>query len=133
MTSPVDAELDAIRLSVRRLCADFPGEYWRACDRGSAYPTLFVQALTAAGFMSALIPVEYGGSGLSLRAATVIMEEIQASGCNGAACHAQMYIMGAILRHGSDAQKQKYLPAIASGETRLQAFGVTEPRSRSGT
>ena len=133
MTSPVDAELDAIRLSVRRLCADFPGEYWRACDRESAYPTLFVQALTAAGFLSALIPVEYGGSGLSLRAATVIMEEIQASGCNGAACHAQMYIMGAILRHGSDAQKQKYLPAIASGETRLQAFGVTEPTSGTDT
>ena len=128
-----DGDLAAIRESVRALCADFPGEYWRALDRERAYPTAFVEALTKAGFLAALIPEEYGGSGLSMRAAAAIMEEIQASGCNGAACHAQMYTMGTLLRHGSDEQKKKYLPAIARGELRLQAFGVTEPTSGTDT
>lgn len=122
-----------IRDSVRKLCLEFPGEYWRALDRESAYPTAFVRALTEAGYLAALIPEEYGGSGLPLSAAVAILEEIQRAGCNGAACHAQMYIMGALLRHGSDAQKAQYLPAIASGELRLQAFGVTEPSSGSDT
>src|SRR3984957_18659483 len=120
-------DLAPIRESVRALCADFPGEYWRKLDRERAYPEEFVAALTKAGFLAALIPEQYGGSGLTMTAAAAIMEEIQASGCNGAACHAQMYTMGTVLRHGSDAQKQKYLPAIARGELRLQAFGVTEP------
>jgi hypothetical protein len=115
------------------LCANFPGEYWRALDRERAYPTEFVKALTEAGFLAALIPEDYGGSGLGMRAAAAIMEEIHASGCNGAACHAQMYTMGTVLRHGSPAQKMKYLPAIAKGELRLQAFGVTEPTSGSDT
>ncbi len=127
------AELADIREAVRALCETFPGEYWRRLDRESAYPTEFVRALTEAGFLAALIPEEYGGSGLSLRAAAVIMEEIQASGCNGSACHAQMYIMNAILRHGSEAQKAKWLPQIASGALRLQAFGVTEPTSGTDT
>jgi acyl-CoA dehydrogenase len=122
-----------IREAVRRLCADFPGEYWRACDRERAYPTAFVQALTEAGYLSALIPEEFGGAGLGLSAAAAILETIHAAGCNGAACHAQMYIMGTILRHGSPAQKQEYLPKIASGALRLQAFGVTEPTSGSDT
>jgi acyl-CoA dehydrogenase len=126
-------DLAAIRDSVRALCADFPGEYWRELDRERAYPTAFVDALTKAGFLAALIPEDYGGSGLSMRAAAAIMEEIQASGCNGAACHAQMYTMGTVLRHGSDAQKLEYLPAIARGELRLQAFGVTEPTSGTDT
>jgi alkylation response protein AidB-like acyl-CoA dehydrogenase len=126
-------DLAAIRDSVRALCADFPGEYWRALDRERAYPTAFVKALTKAGFLAALIPEQYGGSGLSMRAAAAIMEEIHASGCNGAACHAQMYTMGTVLRHGSDAQKRDYLPAIARGELRLQAFGVTEPTSGTDT
>jgi len=128
-----DPEIDAIRDSVRALCADYPGEYWREKDRERAYPTEFVQALTKAGFLAVLIPEEYGGSGLGLRAAAAIMEEIQKSGCNGAACHAQMYIMGTILRHGSDEQKARWLPGIASGELRLQAFGVTEPTSGTDT
>ena len=118
---------------MRALCAGFPGEYWRALDRERAYPSDFVKALTEAGFLAALIPESYGGSGLTMRAAAAIMEEIQASGCNGAACHAQMYTMGTLLRHGSDAQKQRYLPNIASGELRLQAFGVTEPTSGTDT
>ena len=122
-----------IRDAVARLCAGFPGEYWRKLDREMAYPTEFVAALTESGFLSALIPEEYGGAGLPLSAAAVIMEEIQRQGCNGAACHAQMYIMGTLLRHGSDAQKQQYLPKIASGELRLQAFGVTEPTSGTDT
>jgi alkylation response protein AidB-like acyl-CoA dehydrogenase len=123
------ADLAPIRASVRALCANFPGEYWRRLDRERAYPEEFVAALTKAGFLAALIPEEYGGSGLSMHAAAAIMEEIQASGCNGAACHAQMYTMGTLLRHGSIAQKTRYLPAIARGELRLQAFGVTEPTS----
>jgi len=128
-----DDDLAAIRSSVRALCADFPGEYWRVLDRERTYPTAFVDALTKAGFLAALIPEQYGGSGLSMRAAAAIMEEIHASGCNGAACHAQMYTMGTVLRHGSDAQKRDYLPAIARGELRLQAFGVTEPTSGTDT
>ena len=122
-----------IREEVRKLCARFPGEYWRKLDRERGYPTEFVRALTEAGYLSVLIPEEYGGAGLGLSGAAAILETIQAEGCNGAACHAQMYIMGTILRHGSAAQKQKYLPAIASGETRLQAFGVTEPTSGTDT
>jgi len=126
-------DLAPIRESVRALCAKFPGEYWRALDCERAYPTEFVKALTEAGFLAALIPEAYGGSGLSMRAAAAIMEEIHAAGCNGAACHAQMYTMGTILRHGSEAQKQRYLPKIAAGALRLQAFGVTEPTSGTDT
>ena len=122
-----------IRESVRALCARFPSEYWRALDRERAYPTAFVAALTEAGYLAALIPEEYGGSGLTVGAAAAIMEEVHATGCNGATCHAQMYTMGTILRHGSPAQKQAYLPGIASGELRLQAFGVTEPTSGTDT
>jgi acyl-CoA dehydrogenase len=122
-----------IRAAVRALCAKFPGEYWRKLDRERGYPTEFVAALTEAGFLGALIPEEYGGSGLPMVAAAAIMEEIHASGCNGAACHAQMYTMGTLLRHGSAEQKAKYLPAIAKGELRLQAFGVTEPTSGTDT
>src|SRR6202047_432553 len=126
-------EFADIRESVRALCAKFPGEYWRALDRERAYPTEFVTALTKAGYLAALIPDEFGGSGLPLSAAAAILEEIHAAGCNGAACHAQMYTMGTILRHGSAEQKQTYLPKIASGELRLQAFGVTEPTSGTDT
>jgi acyl-CoA dehydrogenase len=122
-----------IREGVARLCAEFPGEYWRRLDRDGAYPSEFVEALTQAGYLAALVPEEYGGSGLPLSAAAAILEEVQRAGCNGGACHAQMYIMGAILRHGSEAQKQRYLPGIASGELRLQAFGVTEPTSGTDT
>lgn len=122
-----------IRDAVAKLCADFPGEYWRKLDREMAYPAAFVTALTESGFLSALIPEEYGGAGLSLSAAAVIMEEIQRQGCNGAACHAQMYVMGTVLRHGTEDQKRRYLPKIASGELRLQAFGVTEPSSGTDT
>jgi alkylation response protein AidB-like acyl-CoA dehydrogenase len=128
-----DAELAPIREAVRALCADFPGEYWRKLDRERAYPGEFVTALTKAGFLAALIPEQYGGSGLPMSAAAAILEEIHASGCNGAACHAQMYTMGTVLRHGSAEQKQKYLPGIAKGELRLQAFGVTEPTSGTDT
>ena len=122
-----------IRESVRRLCADFPGTYWQAKDRDRAYPTEFVRTLTEAGFLSVLIPEEYGGSGLGLSAATAILEEVHRSGCNGGACHAQMYVMGTLLKHGSATQKAQYLPAVASGELRLQAFGVTEPSSGTDT
>jgi Acyl-CoA dehydrogenases len=122
-----------IRSAVRSLCAGFGGEYWRLLDTSRGYPEQFVQSLTEAGFLAALIPEEYGGSGLGLRAAAAILEEIQKSGCNGAVCHAQMYIMGTILRHGSASQKQALLPLIASGELRLQAFGVTEPTSGTDT
>src|SRR5437868_14735562 len=126
-------ELAQIRASVRALCADFPGEYWRKLDRERAYPLEFVTALTKAGFLGALIPEQYGGSGLSIVEAAAIMEEIHAGGCNGAACHAQMYTMGTLLRHGSAEQKARWLPAIAAGELRLQAFGVTEPVSGTDT
>ncbi|HUN40176.1 MAG TPA: acyl-CoA dehydrogenase family protein [Acetobacteraceae bacterium] len=122
-----------IREEVAKLCARFPGEYWRTLDRDRAYPTDFVRALTEAGYLGALIPEEYGGAGLPLSAAAAILETIHAEGCNGAACHAQMYIMGTILRHGSLEQKQQYLPKIATGELRLQAFGVTEPTSGTDT
>ena len=125
-------ELDEIRAAVRELCAGFPGEYWRGLEP-DRYPEEFVAALTEQGWLAALIPEEYGGAGLSLTAASVILEEINAAGCNAGACHAQMYVMGTILRHGSDAQKQAYLPRIASGELRLQAFGVTEPTVGSDT
>jgi alkylation response protein AidB-like acyl-CoA dehydrogenase len=126
-------EIAGIRQAVRALCAGFPGEYWRNLDRERAYPTEFVNALTEAGFLAALIPEEYGGSGLTMSSAIAIMEEIQAAGCNGAACHAQMYTMGTVLRHGNADQKQRYLPKIATGELRLQAFGVTEPTSGTDT
>jgi acyl-CoA dehydrogenase len=122
-----------IRDSVRRICAGFPGTYWRQLEKDEAYPTDFVRAVTEAGYLGALIPETYGGSGLPLRAASVILEEIHASGCSAGACHAQMYIMGTLLRHGSDVQKRRYLPDIASGALRLQAFGVTEPTSGSDT
>ncbi len=126
-------DITQIRESVRRLCADFPGEYWRALDREGAYPSEFVKALSDAGYLSVLIPEQYGGSGLPISTAAAILEEVQRSGCNGGACHAQMYIMGTLLRHGNEAQKQAYLPGIASGELRLQAFGVTEPTSGTDT
>jgi alkylation response protein AidB-like acyl-CoA dehydrogenase len=122
-----------VREAVRRLCAQFPGEYWRALDRDRTYPSEFVRALTEAGFLSVLIPEAYGGSGLGLAAATAVLEEIHRSGCNGGACHAQMYTMGTILRHGSEAQKQAYLPKIAAGDLRLQAFAVTEPTAGTDT
>jgi acyl-CoA dehydrogenase len=126
-------DFDDIRAAVRALCSGFPGEYWRALDRERAYPTDFVRALTEAGYLAALIPEAYGGSGLPLAAAAAILEEIQKAGCNAAACHAQMYTMGTVLRHGSEAQKRLWLPEIASGRVRLQAFGVTEPGSGSDT
>ena len=122
-----------IREAVAKLCAQFPGEYWRKLDREMAYPQAFVDALTQAGYLSVLIPEEYGGAGLKLSAAAAILEEIQRAGCNGGGCHAQMYTMGTLLRHGSEEQKAKWLPKIASGEMRLQAFGVTEPSSGTDT
>jgi acyl-CoA dehydrogenase len=129
---PNDAgDLAQIRAAVRALCADFPGEYWRRLDRERGYPAAFVKALTEAGYLAALIPEEYGGSGLGLIEAAAILEEVHASGCNGAACHAQMYTMAMLLRHGSAAQKRRWLPPIARGELRLQAFAVTEPDSGS--
>jgi alkylation response protein AidB-like acyl-CoA dehydrogenase len=133
MTGEDDFDHPEIREAIRALCARFPGEYWRRLDRERAYPTDFVQALTEAGYLAALIPEDYGGSGLPLAAAVAILEEIHAAGCNGAACHAQMYTMGTLLRHGSEAQKAAYLPEIAAGRLRLQAFGVTEPTSGSDT
>ena len=131
----LDDETDfaEIREAVARLCADFPGPYWQDKDRARAYPTEFVDALTRAGWLSVLVPEQYGGSGLGLGAATAILEEIHRSGCNGGACHAQMYVMGTLLKHGSDEQKARYLPAVASGALRLQAFGVTEPTSGTDT
>jgi acyl-CoA dehydrogenase len=128
----VPEELNEIRGAVRELCEGFPGEYWRALEP-DRYPEEFVRALTEHGWLAALIPEQYGGGGLSVTAASVILEEINASGCNAGACHAQMYTMGTILRHGSEEQKQRYLPRIASGELRLQAFGVTEPTAGSDT
>src|SRR3978361_708658 len=122
-----------IREEVRKLCSRFPGEYWRKLDQERGYPTDFVRALTEAGYLGALIPEEYGVAGLPLSAAAAILETVQAEGCNGAACHAQMYIMGTILRHGTDDQKKNYLPKIATGDLRLQAFGVTEPTSGTDT
>jgi len=128
-------ELDhpEIREGVARLCSNFPGEYWRKCDREQAYPIDFVNELTQAGYLAALIPEEYGGLGLPLSAGSAILEEIHRAGCNAGACHAQMYTMGTVLRHGSEVQKAKYLPSIADGSLRLQAFGVTEPTSGTDT
>lgn len=122
-----------IRAGIKRLCADFASRYWQECDADDAYPYAFVEALTEAGYLAALIPEAYGGMGLPLSAGAAILEEIHRSGGNAAACHAQMYTMGTILRHGSEAQKQKYLPDIAAGKLRLQAFGVTEPSSGTDT
>ena len=135
--SPITMEVGEtwpeIREAVRRLCANYPGEYWRELDRNREYPEAFVKALTDAGYLAVLIPEEYGGSGLPISAGSAVLEEVNASGCNAGACHAQMYIMGTLLRHGSDEQKQRYLPKIATGELRLQAFGVTEPSSGTDT
>ena len=133
MTAPLPEPYTEIREAVAKLCARFPGEYWRDLDHRMAYPTAFVNALTEAGYLSILIPEEYGGPGLPLSAAAAVLEEIQRAGCNGGACHAQMYTMGTVLRHGSAEQKRRYLPAIAAGKLRLQAFGVTEPTSGTDT
>jgi len=133
VTMEIGEDYADIRESVRRVCTNFPNEYWAKQDEVEAYPSEFINALTEAGFLAALIPEEYGGTGLPLRAAAVIMEEICASGCHAAAGHAQMYIMGTILRHGSEEQKRKYLPSIAEGKLRLQAFGITEPTTGSDT
>ncbi|HLF09626.1 MAG TPA: acyl-CoA dehydrogenase family protein [Gammaproteobacteria bacterium] len=129
----MNPEYADIQDAVARLCADFPGEYWRKLDRERAYPTEFVGALSAAGYLSILIPEAYGGAGLGVSAACAVLEQIHRSGCNGAGCHAQMYTMGTLLRHGSQAQKDTYLPEIAAGRIRLQAFGVTEPSSGTDT
>ena len=128
-----DQEIKPIRDGIKALCLKFPNQYWREKDQTRTYPTEFVKALSDHGYLGCLIPEEYGGSGLSLRAAAVILEEVHHSGGNGAACHAQMYIMGTLLRHGSDEQKKRYLPGIADGSLRLQAFGVTEPSSGTDT
>ena len=132
-TVEIGEDYSDIRDAVRKLCQPFDGEYWQKLEETDSYPSEFVQALTDSGFLAVLIPEEYGGSGLPLRAASVILEEIHATGGNAGACHAQMYIMGTLLRHGSEAQKRQYLPAVASGELRLQAFGVTEPTTGSDT
>ena len=132
VTMPVEPAWQEIRDAVIRLCEDFPNEYWRKLDAEDAYPTEFVRTLTESGFLGALIPEEYGGSGLPLAAAGAVLETIHATGGNAAACHAQMYTMGTVLKHGSPEQKEKYLPKIATGELRLQAFGVTEPTTGSG-
>tara|TARA_B100001996_G_scaffold375788_1_gene356191 strand:- start:1547 stop:2737 length:1191 start_codon:yes stop_codon:yes gene_type:complete len=128
-----DNTISEIKLAVEKLCQEYPGEYWRELDRNQKYPTDFVKALTESGFLSVLIPEEFGGSGLGIVAASTILEEIHHQGCNAAACHAQMYTMGTVLRHGSEQQKKKYLPKIADGSLRLQAFGVTEPTSGTDT
>ncbi len=133
MTQTNDHAFPEIRDAVRRLCEDFPGTYWQALDRDRIYPTEFVEALADAGFLSILIPEQYGGSGLGVLAAAAVLEEIHRSGCNGGACHAQMYTMGTLLRHGSEEQKNNFLPLIATGKLRLQAFGVTEPESGTDT
>ena len=133
MNNAQDLSYPEIREAVQKLCAQFPGAYWQSMDRDRSYPTEFVNALTQSGFLSVLIPEQYGGSGLGLAAAAAVLEEIHRSGGNGGACHAQMYTMGTLLRHGSVEQKEHYLPKIASGELRLQAFGVTEPTSGTDT
>jgi alkylation response protein AidB-like acyl-CoA dehydrogenase len=133
MSAHENEDFSDIREGVRKLCVSFPGEYWRKLDEKRAYPTKFVEALTEAGDLAVLVPEEYGGSGLGLSAAVAVLETIQAEGGNAGACHAQMYTMGTILRHGSAEQKQQYLPKIATGELRLQAFGVTEPTSGTDT
>ncbi len=129
----MDDKYSDLREAVAKLCAKYPGTYWRKLDREMSYPTEFVDELTRAGWLSVLIPEEYGGAGLPLSAAAAVLEEMQAQGCNGGACHAQMYTMGTLLRHGSEEQKETYLPQIASGDLRLQAFGVTEPTSGTDT
>jgi acyl-CoA dehydrogenase len=133
MESSVVEDRDAIRHAVRGLCRDFPDTYWRETDKAERYPQEFVDALTASGYLAALIPEEYGGAGLGITEASIILEEINRSGGNSGACHAQMYTMGALLRHGSEEQKRRYLPGLASGELRLQAFAVTEPNAGSET
>jgi acyl-CoA dehydrogenase len=133
MATSLIEERQAIREAVRELCKDFPDLYWREIDKNNAYPTDFVKALTVSGYLAALIPEEYGGAGLGITDASIILEEINHSGGNAGACHAQMYTMGTLLRHGSEAQKKRYLPAIARGELRLQAFAVTEPNAGSET
>ena len=132
-TMEIGVDYPELREAVQRICAKYPGAYWRGLEDNEAYPTDFINELTEAGFLASLIPEEYGGTGLPLRAAAVILEEINASGCTASQGHAQMYIMGTLLRHGSEAQKQEYLPKIATGELRLQAFGVTEPTSGTDT
>src|SRR5436305_4755355 len=129
----INPGLAEIRQGVAQVCRQFPGEYWRACDAQRQYPGEFVAVLMKEGYLAAMIPEEFGGSGLDLTAAAVILEEIHRQGCNAAACHAQMYTMGTVLRHGSAAQKKQYLPGIADGSLRLQAFGVTEPTSGTDT
>jgi acyl-CoA dehydrogenase len=131
--APTAEDLQSIRENVRALCKDFPDTYWREGDKKEAYPQEFVKALTESGYLAALIPEEYGGSGLGITEAGVILEEINHSGGNSGACHAQMYTMGTLLRHGSEEQKKKYLPAIAQGQLRLQTFAVTEPNAGSET
>jgi acyl-CoA dehydrogenase len=131
--SEKNTEHEAIRSAVREICRDYPDPYWRDLDQRREYPEAFVRALTEAGWLGALIPEAYGGAGLGITEASIILEEINHSGANSGACHAQMYIMGTLLRHGSEAQKRTYLPRIASGELRLQAFGVTEPNAGSET
>jgi len=126
-------ELQAIRENVRRLCRDFPDPYWREVDKKEQYPQAFIDALTSSGYLAALIPEEYGGAGMGIAEASIILEEINHSGGNSAACHAQMYTMGTLLRHGSEEQKRRYLPLIARGELRLQAFAITEPNAGSET
>ena len=132
-TDEQQEQYEAIRTAVRDICKDYPDPYWRELDKAQEYPNEFVRALTEAGWLAALIPEEYGGAGLGITEASIILEEINRSGANGAACHAQTYIMGTLLKHGSDEQKRRYLPGIASGELRLQAFGVTEPNAGSET
>ena len=132
-TAEQEETFSDIREGIRRLCSRFPGAYWQELDAERRYPTEFVTALASEGWLSVLIPEEYGGSGLGLAAATAVLEEVHRSGCNGGAAHAQMYTMGTVLRHGSEDQKARYLPKIASGELRLQAFGVTEPTSGTDT
>src|SRR5690242_16862786 len=131
MVRASEQDREAIRESVRRICAEFPDSYWREIDKASAYPQAFVDALTRSGYLAALIPEEYGGAGLGMMEASIILEEINRSPGNGLACHAQMYTMGTLLRHGNESQKRRYLPKIATGELRLQAFGVTEPNAGS--
>src|SRR4051812_8797572 len=133
VTVALGEDYPELRESVRKICEKYPGDYWRKLEAEQAYPTEFVRELTEGGFLASLIPEEYGGSGLPLRAAAVILQEINASGCNASQGHAQMYIMGTLLRHGSDEQKRHYLPKIAPGQLRLQAFGVTEPATRPHT
>ena len=133
LTMELGEDYPELREAVRRVCAVFPSSYWRKLDAENGYPVEFVDAMTKAGYLAALIPESYGGSGLPLRAAAVILEEVTRSGCTASPAHAQMYIMGTLLRHGSDEQKRRYLPDIAAGRLRLQAFGVTEPTSGSDT